>query len=164
MEFKEILMYAGPNTVIITMIFLFLLIPLLVFYTVASGANVFTGRATRLGKIGFFLLLIAFTLVLSFGPKTVINASHIPAQNEEALISNIQHKYDVDEVKLEAYGEYTRPEDVDEQKIHVVVEGETYMFYLSQDRQTWEPTLLDPPVNGGNQQNVSPLKASELLK
>ena len=84
-------------------------------------------------------------------------------QNKEALISNIEQKYNVDGVKLEAYSVKTYPYVDDEQKIHLVVDGETYLFYLTQDSQTWEPTIIDHPINGGSV-NSGSLTAEDLLK
>ena len=69
----------------------------------------------------------------------------------------------MDKVELNEYGAYNSPTKTDKQKIYVVVDGTTYMFYLTQDRNTWEPTLEDPPVPGGSNTNPS-ITADDLLK
>lgn len=83
--------------------------------------------------------------------------------NAKALISNIEQKYDVDEVQLKAFDTVTNPHQTSSQKVNVTVDGTTYMFYLTQDKNTWEPTLEDPPVPGGSDTKSS-ITADDLLK
>lgn len=110
-------------------------------------------------RIGFVALLVMG--IVSF--SAFLFATNRVAQNNEALISNIEQKYNVDEVKLASYGVITDPHIDYEQKIHLVVDDETYLFYLKQDRQTWEPTIVDPPINGGSE-NSGLLTAEDILK
>lgn len=65
-------------------------------------------------------------------------------RNNEALIANIEKKYDVDEVLLE-YGDYvTKPNKLEKNHVSVRVDDKVYTFGLEQDDRTFEPTLKKP--------------------
>lgn len=83
--------------------------------------------------------------------------------NEKAMVSNIQKKYDVDEVLLEHRGKEITPELTSGEQVYVVVDGITYEFDFEQNPDTWEPTLLDPPVTGGSSEEKT-LSAEDLMR
>ena len=115
-----------------------------------------TFKTFLLSLVGIAVFMSLFYWVGDIGEDT--NRS-----NTKALVSNIEQKYDVDEVQLKAFDTVTRPHQTSSQKVNVKVDGTTYMFYLTQDRNTWEPTLADPPVPGGSNTKPS-ITANELLK
>lgn len=64
--------------------------------------------------------------------------------NREALIANIEQKYDVDEVLLE-YGDYvTQPTKLEKNHVSVRIDDKVYTFGLEQDAKTFEPKLTRP--------------------
>lgn len=163
MDYQKILANTELNLLLIMAIPGTMLGAVLLAAILIQGLGVIRGQTNHRGKIifcGMCAGVVVLALLISSG---LAKAEKISTDNRAALISNIQQKYDVDEVKLEVYETQTRPETVENQKIHVIVDEELYMFYLSQDKNTWEPTLSDPPTNGGNP-SASPLKAENLLK
>lgn len=84
-------------------------------------------------------------------------------QREADFRMNIQQKYDVDEVLMEFQNDYVRIHQDESQKIYVLVDDKTYLFNLTQNKKTWEPTLSDPPINGGMDVTAT-LSADDLLK
>lgn len=120
-------------------------------------------RVFHLSFKSFLLSLVGVAVFVSLFYWLDDIAVDIGQSNAKALVSNIEQKYDVDEVQLRAFDTVTDPYQTSSQKVNVKVDGNTYLFYLTQDRNTWEPTLTDPPVNGGNNTNTS-LTAEDLLK
>lgn len=164
MNFQEIHMYT--DDVIFVTIFaagLFVGIPLLVGIASVIG-DILDKDASKRQRIALapMFLLGAMLVVGVFQGHAMYQK--ISPQNDAALISNLNQKYDVDEIKLDAYDTYTLSNMVQDQKIHVAVDGNTYMFYLSQNQETWEPTLIDPPINGGNAQDMPVIKVEDILK
>lgn len=113
-------------------------------------------------KAGFVVLGIgAFLLVFSF--VSMSHNSNMWDKNDEALVSNIEKKYDVDEVVLSSVDVGVVAEKEKPQNVNVVVDGKTYAFYLSQDKDTWEPTLTNPAIPGGSSETET-LSAEDLLR
>lgn len=109
-------------------------------------------------------LIIASVAVAAVSLFSTVNISgNVTKENDEALVSNIQQKYDVDEVLIEHRGSYTIAEELKNQTVHVVVDGQVYAFDLEQNQDTWEPTLLNPAINGGSTE-ADTLTAEELLR
>lgn len=109
--------------------------------------------------------LIFSSVVLAFVALfTVVTITgNVTKANDDALVSNIQQKYDVDEVLLEHRGSYIVSESLVNQTVHVSVDGQIYAFDLEQNKDTWEPTLLNPAINGGSAE-VKSLSAEDLLR
>ena len=113
--------------------------------------------------VSFLFFLVGILIFLPLFYWSTIASGDVGRSNAKALVSNIEQKYDVDEVQLRAFDTVTRPNQTSIQKVNVKVDGTTYMFYLTQDRNTWEPTLEDPPVPGGSNAKPS-ITADGLLK
>lgn len=135
----------------------------LVVFAVFKWMEIADGETGLKNKIAFVGLVTGIIAIVFCSVLALFKAGEIENDNKAALISNVEQKYEVDDIRLEAFGTVTYPEIIKEQKIHVTVDGETYLFYLTQNKETWEPTLSDPPINGGNPMD-SPLKAEDLLK
>lgn len=97
----------------------------------------------------------------------IVTGSYICGEFEESLIedfrANIQQKYDVDEVLMEFQGETVSIRSEESQNLYVRIDDKTYLFNLTQDDTTWEPTLADPPINGGMDVTKT-VSAEDLLK
>lgn len=110
--------------------------------------------------------MIALTLGVSFavgGYYAHQEYDAIQKSNESALVHNIEQKYDVDLVLLDAPEVDVNADDLDPQNVSVVVDSVSYTFLLTQDENTWEPTLINPSIPGGSSETVS-LSADDLLK
>lgn len=148
----------------IPVILIMVALPLMIFIAIDIGFKIYNNKENPEGKKPFILELFILLIIVATSTIFLINVVSLPGENRAALVHNIQEKYEVDEVKLQAYDVITYPTSTNEQKVHVIVDGDAYMFYLSQDKNTWEPTLIDPPINGGNTQDSPPLKAKDILK
>lgn len=115
------------------------------------------GKKLIVPTVALMVVLLSATLYAKNHRDTMIES------NREILASNILKKYSVDEVVLDDETAWIDPNEVERQDIHVVVEGKTYVFVLTQDPETWEPKLSDPPIPGGISPSTA-LSAEDLLK
>lgn len=130
---------------------------LLLLNTVANYRSGKVRKSKMFGSMIWVIVIGAVTYCVgSIGAES-------RASNDRALVSNIQQKYDVDEVLLKNGDVITHPKDTDSQPVNIVVDDVTYLFYLTQDDDTWEPTLTNPPLNGGSSEVVN-VSADDLLK
>lgn len=110
--------------------------------------------------------MIAITLGVSFSVGSYYAHQEYDAiqkSNEAALVHNIEQKYDVDLVLLDAPEVDVKADDVGAQNVSVVVDSVSYTFLLTQDENTWEPTLINPSIPGGSSEVVNQ-SAEDLLK
>lgn len=150
MQFQEIHMHAMTVGVVGIMFSLF--IAAVIFGIAVSPMRLHKGMTV----LSIIVAVAGAGSSIYIGEKTI-------AENNEALLSNIQEKYDVDEVLLEYRGTETKSVYIKDQQVHVLVDGQVYAFDLEQDKETWEPTLLDPAINGGSDEEKN-LSAEELLR
>lgn len=106
--------------------------------------------------------LVAVTLTGSFG-FAFNHLDTVKEQSKTIVESNVKKKYNVDEIRFEAVSVKTKAEKTSEQEVQVVVDGKSYIFHMTQDPETWEPTLTDPPALGGSAKTAE-LSAEDLLK
>lgn len=161
MEFQEILI---DSPLIFTLLsFVFGAIgAMLIISSVLAFRGSETDEIEPNKKEGFVVLGIgAFLLVFSF--VSMSHNSNMWDKNDEALVSNIEKKYDVDEVVLSSVDVGVVAEKEKPQNVNVVVDGKTYTFYLSQNKDTWEPTLTNPAIPGGSSE-IETLSAEDLLR
>lgn len=134
-----------------------------VLFSFIAGAGVFillSEKFINKTKIIFCLSMMVAVVGATSSIWIAINTSHA---NDDAFIANVMKKYDVDEVLLEYREITTINEFTTDQKIHVSVDGKIYAFDLDQNKETWEPILIDPPINGGSEKGYN-LSADELLR
>lgn len=117
--------------------------------------------ASQKFSIGLLTLTFVFSGFVAIGSYNM--GTQEVRKNDKDLISNIQKKYEVDEVLVEYRGNITNPTATEYQQVHVSVNGKVYAFDLEQNENTWEPTLLDPAVSGGSAKGEN-ISAEELLK
>lgn len=120
------------------------------------------GKADASKTRGIIALFCTVTLV-GIGFIVLSSRADVESNNEKSLVTNVQTKYDVDEVILHGIDVSVDAEQEDAQNVIVKVDDKTYTFHLTQDRETWEPTLTNPPVPGGSSDTTN-LSAEDLLK
>lgn len=156
MEFQEILVERSETYQALSFLLLGLGACLVVFTLAFLAHEVFVSIGS----------MIALTLGVSFavgGYYAQQEYDAIQKSNESALVHNIEQKYDVDLVLLDAPEVDVNADDLDPQNVSVVVDSVSYTFLLTQDENTWEPTLINPSIPGGSSETVS-LSADDLLK
>lgn len=62
--------------------------------------------------------------------------------NAQAFENNVKQKYAVDEVYIEYNENHVTVENPEVQSVYVSKDGSTYEFYVTQNKTTWEPTLV----------------------
>lgn len=124
----------------------------------------FGHHARDKGSNSLRIVFAASSVVLVItGLALVSTSNNLTDSNREALVSNIEQKYDVDEVVLSGVDVSTQSDRASAQPVNIVVDGSTYTFHLTQDKNTWEPTLTNPPASGGSS-TTEHLSAEDLLK
>lgn len=111
---------------------------------------------TALFFLGFFVIcgesvrkrtLRTITIILGTVASVgifFITVAEVRNEQEKSLISNIEQKYDVDEVLLEYGNDITEPGRLEKGHVSVRVDDKVYTFGLEQDPKTHEPTLIRP--------------------
>lgn len=144
-------------------------------WIILCQAAVILTIALLFGGLVFFLLrklpiryeelrfLLAFVAVVGVTVVGSFIGSEWEQQSRNDFRANIQQKYDVDEVLTEYQDQVVSIRVEESQNLYVIVDGKTYLFNLKQDKTTWEPTLSDPPINGGMDVTKT-LGAEDLLK
>lgn len=137
--------------------------PALIFFglglIVFNGNEILSYGATK----GVVAALLCGVIFLAGSVFTYYQGIETRKSNNAALVSNLQQKYDVDEVLLEDLDTKVVSEKEGKQKINVVSDGVTYTFLLTQDKNTWEPTLSNPAIPGGSAKETN-VSAEDLLK
>lgn len=92
---------------------------------------------------------------LSIGPALLIAALcvagliHTDSSNKQAFENNLKQKYGIEKVYLSFDGKSVSPTATEVQSVFVKIDGAIHEFYVSQDQNTWEPTLT--PVDSGEE-------------
>lgn len=136
----------------------------LVIISVISGLATYVLLA--IGDIKGKYILIPGSITIAAWILTLFVLGHVDTtrdQSKSILESNVKTKYDVDEIRFETSNGKTKATKTSEQEVQVVVDNKRYIFHLTQDPETWEPTLSDPPIPGGNSPSTA-LSAEDLLK
>lgn len=109
------------------------------------------------------MALAVVVITLSIG--SMVNIAH---RNGEAFVSNLKQKYEISEVTK--IGDLTSPSaylgfaEMEGETIEIkTTDGTRMLFLVSVDKQTFEPTLENPPVVGGSSMDKVP-SAKDLLK
>lgn len=110
---------------------------------IIAGAIVIS-REQKLSEIlfvsGFVLFIASFSVGVAFGIQST----------PENLEVNIKQKYDIASIDLNSHVYDIHPFSSDDQVIKVeLMDGTDALFILSQNLETWEPTLDNMPANSG---------------
>lgn len=155
MEFQEI--FANRTTVYVIIACISMLVGLVL---VILGLSFICDEGV---SAGFIISIIVGAGIIVGSVIAFQQWDDTEKSNEAALISNIEQKYDVDDVLLDAPDANVNEEDTRAQNVSVVVDSNVYTFLLTQDINTWEPTLINLPVPGGSSDTMN-LSADDLLK
>lgn len=96
--------------------------------------------STILFMSGFVLFMISFSLGVAMAIQT----------NPENLEGNIKQKYEIESIDLTSDAYEVSPLSPDSQIVKVeLLDGTDALFVLTQNTDTWEPTLDNLPTNSG---------------
>lgn len=112
---------------------------------------------------GSIITLILGAFFVIGGLVIYQESDELQKTNAAILVSNIEQKYEVDDVLLDAPEANTEAENANPQNVSVVVDGSLYTFLLTQDDNTWEPTLINIPIDDESSEKVN-LSAQDILK